>query len=112
MRSEGMKSEEATDAAWEATKGGLTGAAKWGVGAAILGAAGYFWSPVYRGTTIQFKVYLQMSGMVLGGMIHADGSLRKYEHEMRVRRSWLREKAKWEQYEASLASENEKKGNN
>lgn len=57
MRSEGMKSEEATDAAWEATKGGLTGAAKWGVGAAILGAAGYFWSPVYRGTTIQFKVY-------------------------------------------------------
>lgn len=51
-----MKSEEANDAAWEAGKGALIGAAKWGTGAAILAAAGYFWSPIYRSTTIQFKV--------------------------------------------------------
>jgi hypothetical protein len=51
-----MKTEEADDAAWEAGKGALAGAAKWGAGAAILGAIGYVWSPVYRGTTVQFKV--------------------------------------------------------
>ncbi|KAI5461263.1 hypothetical protein BGZ63DRAFT_424168 [Mariannaea sp. PMI_226] len=109
--SDGMRGEEATNAAQEATKGGLMGAAKWGVGAAILGAAGYFWSPLYRGTTIQFKVYLQMSGMVLGGMIEADWSLRRYEQEMRVRRRLMREKTKWEQYEAEIAKENQKGGN-
>lgn len=52
-----MKSDEANDAAWEAGKGAVSGAAKWGAGAAILGVIGYYWSPVYRGTTIQFKVY-------------------------------------------------------
>ncbi|KAK7421816.1 hypothetical protein QQX98_002032 [Neonectria punicea] len=107
-----MKSEEATDAAWEATKGALAGAGKWGAGVAILGVAGYFYSPLYRGTTIQFKVYLQMSGMVLGSMIEADGRLRQYEHEMRTRRRWMREKAKWEQYEAELAREDAKGGKN
>ena len=56
-----MKSAEANDAAWEAAKGASLGAIKWGIGAAIVGAAGYFWSPVYRGTTIQFKVYGQPS---------------------------------------------------
>lgn len=40
----------------EAGKGALVGAAKWGLGAAVLGAIGYKWWPVYRGTTIQYKV--------------------------------------------------------
>ncbi|KAF7549044.1 hypothetical protein G7Z17_g6666 [Cylindrodendrum hubeiense] len=70
MRTEGMKSEEATDAAWEATKGGLMGAAKWGAGVALLGTAGFFWSPVYRGTTIQFKVYDVMSEHLLRQRSH------------------------------------------
>lgn len=51
-----MKTEEANDAAWEAAKGAGIGAAKWGAVTAVLGAIGYAWSPVYRGTTIQFKV--------------------------------------------------------
>ena len=51
-----MDSEEASDAAWEAGRGAVIGAAKWGAGAAILGAIGYAWAPVYRSTTIQFKV--------------------------------------------------------
>lgn len=51
-----MKSDEANDAAWEAGKGALIGAAKWGFAAALVGVAGYIWSPVYRGLTIQFKV--------------------------------------------------------
>lgn len=53
-----------------------------------------------------------MSGMVLGSMIEADGRLRQYEHEMRTRRRWMREKAKWEQYEAELAREDAKGGKN
>ncbi|KAF5659177.1 imidazoleglycerol-phosphate dehydratase [Fusarium heterosporum] len=80
MRShDAMKSEEASDAAWEAARGGVAGALKWGVGAAVLGAAGYIWSPLYRSMTVQFKVYLQMCGMVPGGMIEADSRLRAYE---------------------------------
>ena len=50
------KTEEANEAAWEACKGALIGAAKWGAVSAMLGAIGYAWSPVYRRTTIQFKV--------------------------------------------------------
>lgn len=51
-----MKSEEANAAAWESAKGAVIGAAKFGVPALFLGAAGWIWSPVYRGLTIQFKV--------------------------------------------------------
>ncbi|KAF7561301.1 hypothetical protein G7046_g2843 [Stylonectria norvegica] len=97
-----MKSEEANDAAWEAGKGALLGAAKWGAGAAVVAAAGYWWSPIYRGTTIQFKVYIQMSGMVLGGMLEADWRLRQYEYQMRSQRRYLKEKAKWDRYEEEL----------
>jgi hypothetical protein len=54
-----MKSDEANDAAWEAGKGALSGAAKWGAVTALLGVGAFYWSPVYRATTIQFKVYGQ-----------------------------------------------------
>lgn len=47
--------------------------------------------------------YIQMSGMVLGGMIHADRQLRQYESQMRMQRRWLKEKAKWEQYEEEIS---------
>ncbi|UNI18956.1 hypothetical protein JDV02_005185 [Purpureocillium takamizusanense] len=103
-----LQDEEANAAAWEAGKGALLGAAKWGAGAAILGAIGYVWSPIYRNTTVQFKVYLQMSGMVLGGMIEADWRLRQYEYQMRMQRRWLREKAKWERYEQEFSEKNDK----
>lgn len=57
MRShDAMKNEEANQAAWEASKGGIVGAAKMGVVTAIAGAIGFAVSPLYRGTTIQFKV--------------------------------------------------------
>ncbi|KAK5993339.1 hypothetical protein PT974_06768 [Cladobotryum mycophilum] len=102
-----LKSDEARDAGWEAGKGGLVGAAKWGIAAAILGVAGHYWSPVYRKTTVQFKVYVQLSAMVLGGMIVADSRLRQYEAQVRTQKRWLREKAKWERYEAELR-DNEK----
>lgn len=31
---------------------------QWGIVAAVLAGAGYVFSPVYRGLTIQFKVYV------------------------------------------------------
>ncbi len=51
-----MQSAEANDAAWEATRGAVIGAAKWGAVTAVLGGAGYVFSPVYRGLTFQFKM--------------------------------------------------------
>ncbi|KAG8351454.1 hypothetical protein FVEN_g10429 [Fusarium venenatum] len=94
-----MQSEEANDAAWEAARGGIAGAVKWGIGAAILGAAGYVWSPLYRSMTVQFKVYLQMCGMVPGAMIEADSRLRAYEQRVRMQRRLMGDRAKWQQYE-------------
>ncbi|KAL9471451.1 hypothetical protein ACSS6W_009392 [Trichoderma asperelloides] len=103
-----LRSGEAQNAGWEAGMGGLIGAAKWGVGAAVVGALAYLRSPLYRKTTVQFKVYVQISAMTLGGMISADQRLRDYEAEMRAQRRWLREKAKWDRYEQEVAHNNEK----
>ncbi|KAI9898354.1 hypothetical protein N3K66_006714 [Trichothecium roseum] len=103
-----MHTEEASDAAWEAGKGALIGASKWGCVAAVLGGIGYAYSPVYRGTTIQFKIYLQMSGMVFGGMIDADHRLREYEQKMRIQRRWMKERAKWQRYEEEISKGNDK----
>ena len=59
MRShDAMKDEEAKAAAWEATKGAGYGALKYGAAFAVLGGLGYALSPIYRGLTIQFKVYV------------------------------------------------------
>ncbi|CAJ0554134.1 Ff.00g126460.m01.CDS01 [Fusarium sp. VM40] len=100
MRShDAMKSEEASDAAWEAARGGVIGAFKWGVGAAVLGAAGYIWSPLYRSMTVQFKVYLQMCGMVPGGMIEADSRLRAYEQRIRMERRIMGDRARRQRFE-------------
>ncbi|KAL2136801.1 hypothetical protein VTI74DRAFT_1453 [Chaetomium olivicolor] len=93
------KHEEAVDASWEATRGAVHGAIKWGIASAILGGIGYAVSPMYRGLTIQFKVYLQMSGMVLGSMLEADHRLRQYEARMRVQRRLAREQAYWQTFE-------------
>jgi len=53
-----IKSEEADEASREATKGAINGAMKWGLAAAILGVVGQSMHPLYRGLTIQFKVYV------------------------------------------------------
>jgi hypothetical protein len=58
-----MKDEEAVDASWEASKGAMYGALKWGAATAVLGGIGYAVSPIYRGLTIQFKVYKASSKM-------------------------------------------------
>lgn len=40
-------------------------------------------SPIYKGLTIQFKVFLLMSGMVVGGAIEGDRRMRAFEVNMR-----------------------------
>ncbi|EJP68656.1 hypothetical protein MY5147_007905 [Beauveria neobassiana] len=104
-----LKTEEANAASWESAKGAGIGAAKWGAGAAVLAAVGHFWSPIYRGTTVQFKVFVQMSAMVLGGMIEADHRLRLYEYQMRMQRRVQREQAKWERYQDEFIQANSSK---
>lgn len=39
--------------------------------------------------------YLQMSGMILGGMIEGDSSMRRYEHHVRTQRMIARDRAMW-----------------
>ncbi|KAL8383165.1 hypothetical protein RB595_006768 [Gaeumannomyces hyphopodioides] len=97
-----LKGEEAVGAGQAAARGAAYGAARWGVGFAILGAVGYFVSPIYRGLTIQFKTYVQMSGMVFGGMIEADHQLRVYEANMRLRRKEMRSQMARAAYEREL----------
>lgn len=101
------KHEEANQASWEACKGAMYGAFKWGVASALLGGVGYAVSPIYRGLTIQFKVYIQMSGMVLGGMLEADHRIREYEAAMRVRRRIAADQAKWRQFEETYGKDEE-----
>ncbi|KAI9149217.1 hypothetical protein HJFPF1_11266 [Paramyrothecium foliicola] len=109
-----MTSDEANDAGWVAAKGAFLGAVKWGAAAAILAAVAHVRSPVYRGTTIQFKAFfggsrfLQSSAMVAGGIIEADSTLREHEQRVRVHKRRLREQAKWQRYEEELIKQSQK----
>ncbi|KAI0525375.1 hypothetical protein F5B22DRAFT_336113 [Xylaria bambusicola] len=90
-----LDNEEAKEAQMEAVRGAGWGALKWGAAAAFFGGIGYATSPMYRGLTIQFKVYLQMSSMILGGMIEADSRMRRFEHQVRMQRMIARDRAMW-----------------
>ncbi|EGY18134.1 hypothetical protein HYQ45_012388 [Verticillium longisporum] len=107
-----LQTTEANEAAWEATRGAVAGAARWGLVAAVFGGAAQYFSPLYRGMTIQFKIYIQMSGMVFGSMIEADSRLREYEARMRMQRRILRDRAKWKEFEDSYAEPEPKKSDN
>ncbi|KAI0896071.1 hypothetical protein F4806DRAFT_50459 [Annulohypoxylon nitens] len=105
-----LESEDTKEAQWEATRGAAVGAVKWGAASAVLGGVGYIFSPLYRGLTIQFKVYLQMSGMIIGSMIEADYRMRQYEQRVRMQRRMARDRAVWADYEKELMEiEDEKK---
>ncbi|RFU26888.1 hypothetical protein B7463_g9446, partial [Scytalidium lignicola] len=94
-----LRTDEASEAASEGGKGALMGAARWAVYGAIVSGAGYAISPVYRGLTIQFKVFIQMSFMVLGGSLEADRRIRTYEARLRMAKRIKQDKAAWERYE-------------
>ncbi|KAI9052305.1 hypothetical protein LZ554_003659 [Drepanopeziza brunnea f. sp. 'monogermtubi'] len=105
----GLRSEEASDAAWEAGRGAVVGAAKWGFFSAILGGVGWRISPIYKGLTIQFKVFIQMSGMILGACLEADQRVREYEAKVRMHKRMVRDRAVWESYEKEFKEPSEKK---
>ncbi|KAI0884327.1 uncharacterized protein GGS22DRAFT_22198 [Annulohypoxylon maeteangense] len=104
-----LESEDTKEAQWEAARGAAVGAVKWGAASAVLGGMGYVFSPIYRGLTIQFKVYLQMSGMIVGSMIEGDYRMRQYEQRVRMQRRMARDRALWADYEKELMEIEEEK---
>ncbi|KAI9841039.1 MAG: hypothetical protein M1838_003789 [Thelocarpon superellum] len=72
-----------------------------------MGGAGYVLSPIYRGLTIQFKVFLQMSGMTLGGMIEADRRLRTFEAGIRREKRLKRDERAWKTFEEEFSATEE-----
>ncbi|KAI4834540.1 hypothetical protein E4T44_04791 [Aureobasidium sp. EXF-8845] len=99
-----LDSEETDAAAWQATRGAVTGAARWGIYSAVAAGIAYVYSPVYRGLTVQFKVFLQMSGMIFGGVIEADERLRIYGDYSRRQKIMARDAAVWRKYEEEFES--------
>ncbi|MCJ1406408.1 hypothetical protein MMC19_000473 [Ptychographa xylographoides] len=93
------KDVEANAAASEALKGAAVGAAKYGLPLLLLPILGPHLSPIYRGLTIQFKVFIQMSGMTLGGMIEADRRIRDYEARVRIEKRRAKDAAAWQRFE-------------
>ena len=76
--------------------------------------AGNFISPIYKNLTIQFKVFLIMSGMVIGGAIHGDRSLRAFEaarREAKIRRRLQKDEEVWQKWETEV-EKSEREGKN
>ena len=97
--------EESATANSRAYKGAAVGAGQWGLLALCLGAIGHFISPVYRGLTPQFKLYIQLSAMTCGGVIGAERSVRTYEFEMVREKRRRRNEAVSERYEGIVNRE-------
>ena len=96
---------EISSANREAFRGGSIGAAKWGLIAVGLGVAGHFLSPIYRNLTPQFKVYLQLSAMTLGGMIGAERSMRTFEFQQLALKRRRKSEELWVRYEGQMGRE-------
>ena len=109
------KDRDANTAATEAAKGAVWGATKvcfcfppssplidicqWGVPFLALGVIGYQMSPIYRGLTIQFKTFIQLSGMTLGGYLEADSRVRMFQQRIRLQQRAERDQEVWRQWE-------------
>ncbi|EHY56638.1 hypothetical protein HRR83_002279 [Exophiala dermatitidis] len=53
-------------------------------------------NPIYRGLTVQFKVYIQISAMLLGGCIFAEKRVTEYNDSVRRRnRALERSRRAW-----------------
>lgn len=70
-------------------------------------------TPVYRGLTVQFKVFIQLSAMTLGGCIFAEKRVSEYNDMIRRRnralersaRAWSEEQELRERVEKEMARE-------
>ncbi|KAL8908227.1 MAG: hypothetical protein Q9207_000948 [Kuettlingeria erythrocarpa] len=85
-----------------ALRGAAVGAAKFGGASLLLAVVGTLVSPLYRNLTIQFKVFLQLSGMTLGGWIEADRRLRGYEFWRLMEQRRARDEAVWREWERRI----------
>ncbi|PNS15545.1 hypothetical protein CAC42_804 [Sphaceloma murrayae] len=94
-----LNNPETDEAVWVAARGAATGAAKWGLFGAVAAGLGYAVSPVYRGLTIQFKAFLQMSAMTFGSIIEADRRLIQHEVYVRQQKKIARDAEVWRRYE-------------
>ncbi|KAL8922601.1 MAG: hypothetical protein Q9208_005105 [Pyrenodesmia sp. 3 TL-2023] len=92
-----------------ALRGAAVGAAKFGTASLLLAVVGTLVSPLYRNLTIQFKVFLQLSGMTLGGWIEADRRLRGYEFWRLRERRRERDEAVWREWERRIQDGNEER---
>lgn len=79
--------------------GAASGASRWGLIFGLGSMAAQAFSPLYRGLTLQFKVFLWMAGPIFGGMLEADSRLRRHELEVRARKRAERDERAWERYE-------------
>ncbi|MCJ1375519.1 hypothetical protein MMC20_006756 [Loxospora ochrophaea] len=77
---------DAAAASSRAMRGAAIGAAKFLAVTLPLGFVLKRSYPLYRHLTIQFRVFLHMSGMVLGGAVTGDRRMREWEAEVRRRR--------------------------
>ncbi|KAF2490655.1 hypothetical protein BU16DRAFT_596954 [Lophium mytilinum] len=93
---------DAKEAGWEAARGAGVGAMKWGAFAGLCGVTAYTFSPVYRGLTVQFKVYIQMAFMIVGSAVEGDKRMLAYEHRLRHQRRQARDLELWRRYEAGF----------
>ncbi|KAF2171080.1 hypothetical protein M409DRAFT_19051 [Zasmidium cellare ATCC 36951] len=100
------KDEEINEASWVAARGAAVGACKvriydvkWGLFSAVAAGVAFTFSPLYRGLTIQMKVFLQMSGMTFGSIVEADRRLIQHEKLMRNRKKIARDAEVWRMYE-------------
>jgi hypothetical protein len=56
------------------------------------------YTPIYRGLTIQFKVFIQISAMTLGGCIFAERAVGEFNQGVRrQRRALARSERAWEE---------------
>ncbi|KAI9741911.1 MAG: hypothetical protein M1834_000300 [Cirrosporium novae-zelandiae] len=104
LQLESKTPEEMDAAAREAVRGGLIGVAKAGCVALVAHTAGMAYSPIYRGLTVQFKVFLSMSVLILGGSIAADTRLKEYEHFVRRQKRLERDGRVLREYDALVAA--------
>ncbi|RMD41205.1 hypothetical protein DV735_g3887, partial [Chaetothyriales sp. CBS 134920] len=72
-----------------AVKGFLAGAGRFGAISMLAHLALNRTHPIYRGLTIQFKVFIQISAMMLGGYIFAEKRVAEYNDAVRTRRRAL-----------------------
>ena len=83
----------------------LTLILQWGIPALFAGFLGYHFSPIYRNLTFQFKLYLQMSAMTVGGTIEADRRFRDAEKNARRLRRLRQDQEAWRRFEADYEDE-------